>query len=141
MIYEAHWDSLFVDNSKMSFRIKVKSKFNPQVNRILVNNKGKEMVKSTYVSLLPPLILVKSPKEVNKISKYFKKNDKQPQKKLYAQVSSFKTNTSNIAMDTLKIKKTFPYLQNKKIDQVQKIINGDNSKPRPYINMTTKGPS
>ena len=46
---------------------------------------------------------------------------------------------SNITMDTLKIKETFLHLQNKKIDQVQKIINGGNSKPKPYINMTTKG--
>jgi len=35
----------------------------------------------------------------------------------------------------------FPKLQNNKIDQVQKIINGGNSKLKPWINMTTKGPS
>ena len=28
-IYEAHWDSLIVDNSKMLFRNKIKSKFSP----------------------------------------------------------------------------------------------------------------
>jgi len=32
-IYEAHWDSLSVDNSNTSFRNKVKSKFNPQANK------------------------------------------------------------------------------------------------------------
>ena len=47
---------------------------------------------------------------------------------------------SNIAMDTLKIKKMFLHLQNKKIDQVQKIINGSDNKPKPHINITTKGP-
>jgi len=47
---------------------------------------------------------------------------------------------SNITMDTLKIKKMFSYLQNKKIDQVQKIINGGDSKPKLHINMTTKSP-
>ena len=41
----------------------------------------------------------------------------------------------------LKIKEMFPKLQNKKINQVQKIINGGESKPKPYINMTTRGPS
>ena len=41
----------------------------------------------------------------------------------------------------MKIKETFIYLQNKKIDQVQKIISGNNNKPRPHINMTTKDPS
>jgi len=44
---------------------------------------------------------------------------------------------SNIAMKTLKIKDTFPNLQNKKIKQVQKLISG-NHKPKPHINMTTK---
>ena len=114
-IYEAHWNSLFVDDSKILFRNKVKSKFNPQIIKTLVNNKGKDLVKPTFVFPLPPPILAKLPKEVNKISKYFKKNEKQPQKKSYAQVSS-KSNMSNIAMDILKIKETFPYLQNKKIN-------------------------
>jgi len=44
-------------------------------------------------------------------------------------------------MNTLKIKKMFSKLQNQKIDQVQKIINGGENKPKPCINMTTKGPS
>ena len=39
-------------------------------------------------------------------------------------------------MDILKIKETFPNLSNK---LVQKVINGNNSKPKPKINMTTKG--
>jgi len=44
-------------------------------------------------------------------------------------------------MNTLKIKEMFPKLSNKKIDSIQKVINGDNAKPKPKINMTTKGPS
>jgi len=59
----------------MSFRNKIKSKFNSQVSKILASNKGKEMVKPTYVSLLPLSIPAKMPKEVNKVSKYFKKVD------------------------------------------------------------------
>jgi len=43
----------------------------------------KNTVKPTYVSPLPPPILAKISKEVNKISKFFKKNDKL-QKKSYA---------------------------------------------------------
>ena len=35
----------------------------------------------------------------------------------------------------------FPKLQNHKIDQVQKIINGGKSKSKPHINITTKSPS
>lgn len=44
-------------------------------------------------------------------------------------------------MDMLKIKETFLNLPNKKIDMVQKVINGDNDKPKPKINITMKGPS
>ena len=44
-------------------------------------------------------------------------------------------------MNMLKIKKMFLKLQNQKINQVQKIINGGESKPKPCINMITKGPS
>jgi len=45
---------------------------------------------------------------------------------------------SNIIRETLQIKDTFPNLQNKKIKQVQKIMSRD-QKPKPHINMTTKG--
>ena len=41
-----------------------------------MSNKGKEVVKLTYVLAIPPLILAKSSKEVKEISKYFKKNRK-----------------------------------------------------------------
>ena len=44
-------------------------------------------------------------------------------------------------MNTLKIKEMFATLQNQKIDQVQKIINGGENKPKPHINMTTKSSS
>ena len=76
-----------MDNFKILFRNKVKSKFNPQASRTPVNNKDKETVKPTYISPLPPSIPAKTSKEVNKILKYFKKNDN-PQKKSYAQASS-----------------------------------------------------
>ena len=52
-------------------------------------------------------------KEVNEISKYFKKNSvKNNLKKLYAQTFSLST---NITRETLKIKETFSNLQSKKI--------------------------
>jgi len=87
IVYNAHWNSLYMDNFKILFRNKVKSKFNPQASRTPVNNKGKETVKPTYIFTLPPSIPAKTSKEVNKILKYFKKNDN-PQKKSYAQASS-----------------------------------------------------
>jgi len=53
---------------------------------------------------------------------------------LYAQASSANTNT---ARETLKIKEVFPNLQNKKIENIQKIIS-DGGKTKPQLNMTTK---
>jgi len=47
----------------------------------------------------------------------------------------------NITMETLKIKEAFPNLPNKKIELVQKVINSLKNKPKPKINITTKGPS
>ena len=52
----------------------VKSKFSPQIPKLPMNFKEKEIAKPTYISALPSLISVKSPKKVNKISEYFKKN-------------------------------------------------------------------
>ena len=131
-LYEVYWNSLIVDDSKTSFRNKVKSKFSSQIVKAPINVKGKESIKPTYVSSLLPSIPVKSPKKVNEIFKYFKVNSPLAQRKSYTQVS-FKLTTLNIAMETLKIKEAFPNLQNKKIKQVQKLISG-NSKPKPYIN-------
>jgi len=65
---------LIVDDFKTLFRNKVKYKFSPQIVKAPINVKGKKPIKPTYISPLPPSIPAKSPKEVNKISKYFKKN-------------------------------------------------------------------
>ena len=63
--------------------------------------------------------------------------------KLYAQASLSKpksnATSSNIAMNMLKIKKAFPNLPNKKINTIQKVINSSNNKPKPRLNITTKG--
>ena len=56
--------------------------------------------------------------------------------KSYAQASKSSVNTS----EALKIKETLPSLNAQKIDQVNNIVNGQ-SKPKPRIKMTTKGPS
>jgi len=98
------------------------------------------MPKSTFVSSIPPPIAAKSPNEVKEISKFFKKIKKPTTKKSYAQASTPKPHSSdkssNIAMNTLKIKETFLNLPNNKITSIQKVIN-DKAKPR--LKMTTKG--
>ena len=111
----------------------------------LVPNKGKDSAKPTFVSSIPPPILAKMPKEVKEISKFFKKIEKPSPKKSYAQASTAnldsRVDSSNITMNTLKIKETFPSLSNKKINSIQKVITSSNDKLKPRINMTTKGPS
>ena len=145
VVYDSHWDALYADNNNTTFRNKVKFKFSPKARNIQTPlNKGKDIVKPTFVSAIPPHIPAKSPKEVKKISKFFKKIKKPAMNKLYAQVLSSKPKSdavsSNIAMNTLKIKEAFPNLSNKKFDTIQKVINGSNDKPKPRLNMTTKGP-
>ena len=83
-----------------------------------MNKKGKEADKPATVSNIPPPILAKSPKEVIKISKFFKKNTDNKGKKLYVQASS---SSSNPVRETLKIKETFSNLQNKKLRVFRKL--------------------
>jgi len=144
-VYDLHWDVLFVDKNNTTLRNKVKSKFAPQVKFLQTSNKGKDMPKPTFVSSIPPPIPAKSPKEVKEISKFFKKIEKPTTKKSFVQASTPKPQSSdkssNIAMNTLKIKETFPNLPNNKIHSIQKVINGSNDKAKPRLNMTTKGSS
>ena len=56
--------------------------------------------------------------------------------KLYTQASKQSTSTSNV----LKIKESFPALSANQINRVNNIVKG-NPKPKPCIQMTTKGPS
>ena len=144
IIYDLHWDKIYVNKAKTTFRSKVKSKFTPQVPKFMNNNKSKELVKPTFIFSIPFPIPAKSQKEVNKLSKYFKKNTNSQQKKSYANATSLLKQPSpaapkNITRETLKIKKTFPNLPNKKIEEMQKVINGSKDKAKLKINMTNKG--
>ena len=93
-------------------------------------------------SNLPPLSipLRLSKKKLSK-SKYHRKNQKKSQNQSnkkkecsYTQVSS------GSVKEILKLKNNFPNLLSKKIEDIHRIIN-DTDKTKPYINMTTKGPS
>ena len=75
-------------------------------------------------------------------SKFYRKNTSSNNRKAvettkpsYAQILS--KNINNI----LKIKKNFLKLLNKKIKELSKLIYNKSDKPKPKINMTTKGPS
>ena len=110
--YESHWDYLITDKNNFSFRQKVKAQFNSQINRDITLKKGKEAEKLASVSVIPPLISAKSPKEVIEISKFFKKISDNKGKKSYVQALSSLSSNSNIAREMLKIKEAFPNLKN-----------------------------
>ena len=146
---KAKWDSLYTNQKSNTFRAEISSKFTPRTTPSNNGNK-KDIAKLAPVSinkvLLPPPLPAKTRKEVNVISKYFHfkkptgenrdqgKNNSSG--KSYAQASKLSINTSEV----LKIKETFLSLSAKKIDQVNSIVNSQN-KPKPHIQMTTKGPS
>ena len=130
-----------VNDTNQSFRNNITSKFSPQVVMGAIKSKAFNVSHFLYVSTLTFSILVKSAKEVNKILKYFKKQQLVNQEpKSYVQVITRQPNLTNIAREILKIKDTFLNLQNKKIEIVQKIISGQD-KPKTKISMTTKEPS
>jgi len=149
LIYVVKWDALYTDQKMNTLRSKISAKFTPRTPLPNGNTK-KDTSKSTPITInkappLPPLP-AKTKKEINVISKYFHpkkpsvENNTQPSKgqlgKSYAQASKSSTSTSEV----LKIKETFPTLNAQKIDQVNNIVNGQ-SKLKPCIKMTTKGPS
>jgi len=86
-------------------------------------SKDSNISHSPYVFFLLPPILAKLAKEINEISKYFKKQQlTNHRQKSYMQVSAKQSNPTNIAKEMLKIKKTFPNLQNKKLKLFKKSL-------------------
>jgi len=147
-IYQSSWDSLYTDNKSKTLREKILAKFTPRVAPSSNTKNIKLTLKPVPATIdkvpPPPPLPAKTVKEINTISKYFqnqkpsndKSKDGSKSKKSYAQASKNNVSTAEV----LKIKKTFPTLNAKKIDQVNNIVNGS-SKPKPKIQMTTKGPS
>lgn len=130
---------LIADKDNNSFRQKIVFKFTPKLNPVKTSKRGeKNMDKPVSIKRLLLPIPAKSPKEVKEISKFFKATNltygNEDTRKSYVQVSQSANNTRKI----LKIKKAFPNLQTNKIEYIQKIIK-DNGKPKPKINMITKG--
>ena len=130
---------LFVDKNKNLFRQIVANKFTLKTNPVKIEKEeGKTTDKLASVKKLSPPILAKFPKEVNKISKYFKPSKltqtNKTERKSYTQVFKPTTTTTK---EVLKIKEAFPNLKANKIKNIQKIIN-NNSKPKLRLNMTTK---
>ena len=81
--YDVGQDALIADSNGGFFRNKVAAKFMPKIN-ILNTSKGnnsKSADKLVSINRLSPLIPAKSPKKVNEISKYFKKNNQSKKRK------------------------------------------------------------
>lgn len=85
-LYESYWDQLIANKNNLSFRHKVKAQFSPHFIKEMSPKKGKNIDKLAAVSVLPPPILAKSPKEVVKISKIFKKNPDNKGKIVYLSI-------------------------------------------------------
>ena len=124
MVYDSHWDSLYVNNNNTTFRSKFKSKFSPQVKNIQsLVNKGKEVAKPLFVLVIPPLFQPNRTKKSKKFWNSLKKIEKPATNKLYTQAlllkSKFNVSSSDIAINMLKIKEIFLNLPNRKIDTIQ----------------------
>ena len=146
-VYQSNWDLFYTDNKSITLRAKILSKFTPRIPPT-TNKNNKETTKPILVSIekipLPPPLPAKLKREVNVISKYFQNSKSSVKAKklsetkkpaiLYAQASRPMTNTSEV----LKIKEAFLALNAKKINQINNIVKG-NSKPKPHIQMITKG--
>ena len=72
-LYTSQWDNLMVNSTNRLFRNNFKLKFSPQVVKETTKSKETNMANTSYISSLLPPILAKLAKEVNEISKYFKK--------------------------------------------------------------------
>jgi len=119
----AECDSLTADVHNNLFRQKVSYHCIPKTN--LIKNgkskgksKGKETDKLASIERLSPSIPAKTPKKVNKISKFFKAkapvHTTNRQGMSYTQASKGRSNTESV----LKIKKAFPTLKANNIDSI-----------------------
>ena len=118
-LYNFNWDTLTAYKKNCSFRQKVTAKFTSQIHKVKKKSVNKEPTDkpASFITISSP-IPVKMLKEVNKISKFFKKNNQSKEKSIikrtYAQALLFSFNVKEI----LKIKKTFPILQVNKIENI-----------------------
>jgi len=139
---------LYTDNKTITLRKKISAKFTPKITPSSNTKTNKMVPKPVPASINkvppPPPLPAKMAKKVNTISKYFQNNKPSNNKskdgpkpsKSYVQASKPTVSTAEV----LKIKKMLPALSAEKIDQVNNIVNRS-SKPKPRIQMTTKGPS
>jgi len=140
-LYKSKWNSLIVDNN-ISFRKNVSEKFTSKTKEVNIskNKSGKSSDIPATINKISPSIPTKSLKEINKISKYFKKNQQSSGKKKTNKSYTQASTPTNPIREALKIKKTFSNLLIKKIKNIQKVINSG-GKVKPKLHIMTKRPS
>jgi len=97
-LYKARWDLLVTDVHNNTFRQKISYHCTPKTNPVKSGkSKEKDTNKPASIERLPPLISIKTFKEVNEISKFFKTKKLSQANaslgKLYTQVSITNSNT------------------------------------------------
>jgi len=130
---------LSTNNNSTSLRKRISAKFTSKIQPTPQKiNKEKNSPTPASIKKLSLPILAKSPKEVNAISKFFKsgKTDNFSLSKAKSYTQASKQNINMV--DIIKIKKTFPSIGVKEIDQINNIVKRP-SKPKSHIQITTKG--
>jgi len=140
-IYKVGCNLLPINKYNNSFRNTVMNKFTSKSLKInLGSTSGKPKGKVAEIIKLPPPIPTCLPKKVLEKSKFFGKDKNSMTKantdsrKSYAQITNPKVS------DILKLKKNYPNLLAKKIENIHKIINNID-RIKPQMKITTKGPS
>ena len=143
MIYTSRWDLLPIKDKNIHKLMgeKIVSRY---MKLRLVNDKMAE--KSFLSSTSLPSNMAVPPPSTNSVTTPSPQMSVVPQKvpkpsnmkKSYAQAS--KSNLSKIE-DILQVKKAFPSLSADKVGKILKVKNSSESKKKPKLNMTTRGPS
>ena len=108
-IYKSGWNALVTNKDNRTFRQQVASKFMLKIQETKKSTKGDKLTdKPVSFAKLPLLISMKTSKEVNEISKFFKKGTKLSEKKYISK--SYTQASLPMTSEILKIKETFPKL-------------------------------
>ena len=131
VFYNVRQDSFVADTNNNSFRQNISFHCTLKTNPVKNSKpKDKNNNKPASIERFLPSISAKTAKEVNEISKFFKtkmlSHINGNWNMSYIQASKVGNNTKSV----LKIKKVFPILKAKNIDNIQCMIKS-NSKPKP----------
>lgn len=144
-VFKRGWDQLKIDNNNKTFCKLIKNEFTikvPTPNKKKKTNNSLPAKPVNFSKLLLSQLLPRLSKEVSEKSKFHEKN---MYSKIWKAAEIFKPSYAQILSknidNILEIKENFSKLLNKKIKELNKSIFNKSDKPKPRINMMTKGPS